>query len=155
MANIRTRTLILTAIGALLCTWTTSRADALSRLSDRQLDGVTSGGIFVFSSADADALAAYRTMAMAAANTIAGTNAGVQEGFSSEGGLATGHAVGFGLNGADPTAPPATSNTTVTTGGVASGNYQLTISGGGTTSALGLTIQVGMTSVYGVWVPGL
>jgi hypothetical protein len=155
MPNIKTRNLVLTAAGVLLCTWSIARADGPSRLSDLQLDGVTAGGIFVFSSSDADALAAYRTIAMAAANTIAGTNVGVQEGFQSEGGLATGHAVSFGTNGADQGAAPPTSSTNVTTGGVASGNYTLTISGGGTTSALGLTIQVGMTSVYGVWVPGL
>lgn len=124
------------------------------RLSDQELDGVTAGGTFVFSTADAQALAAYRAFGQAASNTITGTNEGVQPGFQSEGGLASGVAVSFGINGSRQ-APPPTSSTSVTTGGVANGNFRLTIAGGGTSSALGLTIQTGVTSVYGVWVPGM
>ena len=140
---------------AVLCGPAIARADDLLRLSNRQLDGVTAGGVFVFSDVGAQALAKYRTMATATSNTIAGTNLGVQSGFQSEGALATGTAVSFGTNGADTSAPPPSTSTSVTTGGVADGNFKVTIAGGGTVSALGLTIQGGFTSVYGVWVPGL
>lgn len=127
----------------------------LRPLDDRELDGVTAAGVFVYSDVYADALAQYRTSATALSNTIAGTNLGVQPGFQSEGALATGTAVTFGTNGANTTAPPPQTSSAVSTGGVADGNYKVTIAGGGSVSALGLTIQGSFTSVYGVWVPGL
>ena len=43
----------------------------------------------------------------------------------------------------------------VSTGGVAQGNFPLTLSGGGKVSAGNMTIQAGFTSVYGVFIPGL
>jgi hypothetical protein len=154
-ANSRTFIVGWAAASALLCISAIARASGPSQLTDRQLDGVTAGGVLVFADADAQALAAYRTMATTGTNTIAGTNAGVQPGFQSEGGLASGVAVSYATNGAKQSAPPPTSSTSVTTGGVVDGNFKLTIAGGGTASALGLTIQAGFTSVYGVWVPGL
>ena len=145
----------LTAATLLLVSLTSAQAGGPVPLSDRQLDQATAGGVFVFSNADAQALAAYRTMATTGSNTIAGTNEGVQQGFQSEGGLASGVAVSYGTNGASKNSAPPTSDTSVTTGGVADGNFTLPISGGGKVSALGLTIQSSFTSVYGVWVPGL
>jgi hypothetical protein len=148
--------LVLTAAGALL--W--ASADALAggkvALSDAQLDHVTSGSALVFSSADA-AATGLSPMANTLSSSILGTNQGVEDGFGSVGGVASGVAVAWGLNplGNQNGAAPPTSSTNVTTGGVAQGNFTLTISGGGTSSALGQTIQVGTTSVYGVFVPGL
>ncbi len=130
-------------------------AGGLQPLDDRQMDRVTAGGVFVFSDVYADAVAQYRTSASALSNTIAGTNLGVQDGFQSEGALATGTAVTFGTNGADSSAPPPQTSSSVATGGVADGNFRITIATGGSSSALGLTIQGGFTSVYGVFVPGL
>jgi hypothetical protein len=69
--------------------------------------------------------------------------------------VASGTAVSLGSNGAAKGGPPATSSTSVTTGGVPEGNFTMTISANKTSSALGLTIQGGFTFVYGVFVPGL
>ena len=142
------------AVAALCGVYGTANADGI-QLRDNQMDSVTAGGISVISSADAGALASYRTMASAAVNTIVGTNPGVAPGFQSEGGLASGVAVGFGTNGGNNGAPAPVLTTNVVTGGTADGNYKVTIMGGGTVSALGMTIQIGFTSVYGVWIPGL
>jgi hypothetical protein len=125
-------------------------------LTDHQLDHVTAGSAIVTSSADA-AATGLNVMASTLANSILGTNQGVEDGFGSEGGVGSSVAVAWGLNplGNSNGAPPATSSTNATSGGAAQGNYTLTIGGGATSSALGQTIQVSTTSVYGVFVPGL
>jgi hypothetical protein len=128
-------------------------------LTDGQLDLVSAGSALVTSSADAQATGLNVT-ATTTSGSILGTNQGVEPGFGSVGGLASGTAVAWGLNplgnsnGAPPPPPP-TSSTNVTTAGVAQGNFTLTIGGNATSSALGLTIQVGTTSVYGAAIPGL
>ena len=124
-------------------------------LTDEQLDKVTAGGVFVASDVNAQAIAAYRSSAVGLSNTITGGSAGVEQGFQSEGGLASGTAVTFGFNGANTSAPAPSTSSSVATGGVADGNFNVNITGGGSVSALGLTIQGAFTSVYGVFVPGL
>ena len=138
----------------LLLASASAHAGALKPLTDGQLDGVTAGGALVFSAADAQA-AGLITMASAGANSVFGSNQGVENGFGSESGIASGTAVSLASNGAAQGAPPPTSATSVTTGGVAEGNYTMVISANRTSSALGLTIQGGFTFVYGVFVPGL
>jgi hypothetical protein len=134
-------------------------------LTDGQLDHVSAGSAIVSSSADA-AATGLKAYANTLSNSALGTNKSVEDGFGSEGGVSSGVAVAWGLNPLGNSngnglttngtpAPPPTSNTAVTTGGVAQGNFTLTISGAMTSSALGQTIQVGTTSVYGVFVPGL
>ena len=150
----KTKRLILplTAASALVCVSLAANAGGPVALTDGQLDRVTSGGSLVFSTADAAALGTI-TQASTNAGSAFGSNNGVQDGFGSEAGLATGEAVSLG------TAPrggtPTSSNTAVTTGGAPEGNYTMTITANKTSSALGLTIQGGFTFVYGVFVPGL
>jgi hypothetical protein len=140
--------------GALLLATATANAGALKQLTDGQLDTITAGGALVFSAADAQA-AGLITMASSGANSVFGSNQGVEDGFGSESGIASGTAVSLGTNGTATGAPPATSSTNVTTGGVPEGNFTIVISVNRTSSALGLTIQGGVTAVYGVFVPGL
>jgi len=132
----------------------TAQAGDLQPLSDRQMDRVSAGGALVFSTADALAVGLI-TQASAGANSAFGSNTGVQDGFGSEAGLATGEAVSFASNGARKGGPPPSGGTSVMTGGVPEGNYTMAISANRTSSALGLTIQGGFTFVYGVFVPGL
>jgi hypothetical protein len=152
-----TRKLILStaaAVALLVSSAVVNARDPVT-LTDGQLDRVTAGAAAVFSNTDAQALAAYRVITTTSSNSIYGSNQGVEDGFGSEGGLATGVAVAFGTNGANRSAPPPSSSTNVTTGGAAEGNFRVTITGGGTVSALGMTIQSSMTAVYGAVVPGL
>jgi hypothetical protein len=134
-------------------------------LSDGQLDHLTAGSALVSSTADAQATG-LKAYANTLSNSALGSNASVENGFGSQGGNTSGVAVAWGLNplgnsnGNGMTAngapaPPPTSSTDVTNSGAAQGNFTLTIAGGGTSSALGQTIQVGFRSVYGVFVPGL
>jgi hypothetical protein len=139
---------------ALLFATATAHAGAPKLLTDGQLDGVTAGGALVFSTADAQA-AGLITMASTGANSVIGSNPGVELGFGSESGIASGTAVSLASNGAAKGAPPATSGTNVTTGGAPEGNLTMVISANRTSSALGLTIQGGFTFVYGVFIPGL
>jgi hypothetical protein len=150
----KTLTLSQTVAAALLCASTIASAGGPVVLGDGQLDRVTAGGALVFSTADAQATGLI-TQASAGANSAFGSNTGVQDGFGSEAGVTSGTAVSLGSNGAAKGGPPATSSTSVTTGGVPEGNYTMTISANKTSSALGLTIQGGFTFVYGVFVPGL
>lgn len=138
----------------LLLSSASAHAGSPTSLTDRQLDGVTAGGALVFSTADAQA-AGLITMASAGANSVFGSNQGVENGFGSESGIASGTAVSLASNGAAKGAPPPASATNVTTGGVPEGNYTMVISANRTSSALGLTVQGGFTFVYGVFVPGL
>jgi hypothetical protein len=142
------------AAGALLFATAGAHAGALKQLTDGQLDGVTAGGALVFSTADAQA-AGLITMASAGANSVFGSNQGVEDGFGSESGIASGTAVSLATNGAAKGAPAPTSVTNVATGGAPEGNFTMVISANRTSSALGLTIQGGFTFVYGVFVPGL
>jgi hypothetical protein len=148
----------LATASALLCLSTIARADGPLTLTDRQLDRVTAGGAIVFGTADAGASGIMPPLAQTNVTTIVGSSPGPVTPETAYAGLASGTAVSFGSNGLPSTpAPygPATSNTSVGTAGGADGNYTLTISGAGTSSALGLTIQVGTTYVYGAFVPGL
>jgi hypothetical protein len=148
----KTKRLILplAAASALLCV-SVANAGGPVALTDGQLDRVTSGGSLVFSTADAAALGTI-TQASTNAGSAFGSNNGVQDGFGSEAGLATGEAVSLGTA---PRGGGASSSTAVTTGGAPEGNYTMTITANKTSSALGLTIQGGFTFVYGVFVPGL
>jgi len=152
----RTLSLTLTAAGALWWASAGAYAGGKVALTDGQLDRVTSGSAIVFSSVDAQATG-LAASASTLSSSILGTNQGVEEGFGSVGGETSGTAVAWGLNplGNGNGAPTPTSSTNVTTGGAAQGNFTLTIGGSGMSSALGQTIQVGTTSVYGVFVPGL
>ena len=142
------------AVSAVLCVSPIANAGGPISLSEKQLDRVTASGALVFSTADAQATGLI-TQASAGANSVFGSNAGVQDGFGSEAGLSSGTAVSLGSNGQAKGAPPATSNTSVTTGGVPEGNFTMTFTANKTSSALGLTIQGGFTFVYGVFIPGL
>jgi len=145
----KTLTLSLVAAGATLCGLASANAGKAVALSDGQLDNVTAGSAIVFSNAGAQATGLI-TMAGTASNSALGSNASVEDGFGSEGGVTVGSAVAYGSNGGG-----ATSSTNVATGGAAQGNFVLNISGGGKVTAGPLTIQAGFTSVYGVFVPGL
>lgn len=112
----------------------TAHAGAVKLLTDGQLDGVTAGGALVFSTADAQA-AGLITMASTGANSVIGSNPGVEFGFGSESGIASGTAVSLASNGAAKGAPPATSGTNVTTGGAPEGNSTMVISANSTSSA--------------------
>jgi hypothetical protein len=150
----KTLTFSLAAIGAMLASLASADAGGAVKLDDGQLDRVTASGALVFSTADAAALGTI-TQASTNAGSAFGSNSGIQDGFGSEAGLATGEAVALG------TAPKGCNNcqagsaTSVTTGGVPEGNYTMTFTANRTSSALGLTIQGGFTFVYGVFVPGL
>lgn len=158
--KIKTLTKTLVGAGALLVISIAPSANARAAgpvpLTDGELDHVSAGSALVTSSADAQATG-LNVMASTTSNSILGTNQGVEPGFGSVGGVASGTAVAWGLNplGNSNGAPPPTSSTNVTTTGVAQGNFTLTIGGNATSSALGQTIQVGTTSVYGVLIPGL
>lgn len=158
-------TITLAAVSAFLFQPSNASAGGAVALSDRQLDYLSAGSAIVFSNADA-AATGLKAYANTLSNSALGTNKSVEDGFGSEGGVSTGTAVAWGLNPlgnsngnglttSGTPAPPPTSNTAVTTGGIAQGNFTQTISGAMTSSALGQTIQVGTTSVYGVFVPGL
>lgn len=73
--------------------------------------------------------------------------------FGPTGGMTVGTALAVGSNLAMQGLPPATSGTSVSTGGVAYGNQVInstlnqTVHGAG-----GVTFQVGYTFVYGAWV---
>ncbi|MGA8758936.1 MAG: hypothetical protein WB611_22015 [Stellaceae bacterium] len=123
-------------------------------LSDNQLDSVTAGSAIVYSNAAAQATGLI-TIATTGSGSALGSNTGVEDGFGSNGGVSIGTAVSYGTDGAAQGYPPATSTTSVTTGGSAQGNFVLDMSGGGQVTAGPLTIQAGFTSVYGVYVPGL
>ncbi|MGC2201351.1 MAG: hypothetical protein WA633_14565 [Stellaceae bacterium] len=162
--NTKTLRFFLTAAGALLCSSAIAQAGSAVALSEGQLDHITAGSAIVASTADAQATG-LKTYATTLSSSILGTNQSVENGFGSEGGNTSGVAVAWGLNPfgnkggngltvtGDP-APAPSSSTNVTTGGAAQGNYTQTISGGTTNTALGQTIQIGFTSVYGVFVPG-
>jgi len=143
----------LAGIGGMLCGSAIAYAGGAIPLGDSQLDRVTASGALVFSTADAQATGLI-VQASSGANSAFGSNTGVQDGFGSEAGLASGTAVALGSSG-QAKGGPATSSTSVTTGGVPEGNYTMTITANRTSSALGLTIQGGFTFVYGVFVPGL
>jgi hypothetical protein len=152
----KTLTFLWLAAGVLLCTSALAYAGGPIALQDSQLERITAGSALVSSSADAQATG-LKAFSSTLSGSILGTNQGVENGFGSEGGVTSGAAVAWGLNplGNSTGAAPPTSSTNVTTAGVAQGNFTLTIGGGGTSSALGQTIQVGTMSVFGVFVPGL
>ncbi|HJU19090.1 MAG TPA: hypothetical protein VJ770_21755 [Stellaceae bacterium] len=146
----------LAAAGALLWASAGAYAGAPVALTDHQLDHVTAGSAIVFSNADAQATG-LNVSATTLSNSILGTNQGVENGFGSEGGVGSSVAVAWGLNplGNSGGAPPPSSSTSATSGGAAQGNFTLSIGGSGTSSALGQTIQISTTAVYGAFVPGL
>ncbi|MGA8548798.1 MAG: hypothetical protein WB678_01045 [Stellaceae bacterium] len=150
----RTLSLTLAAVGTLICASATADAGGAVALTDGQLDHVTAGSAIVSSSAIAQATGLI-TIATTGSNSALGSNASVEDGFGSEGGVTVGTAVAYGTNSGAPGDPPASSSTDVSTGGVAQGNFTLTLSGGGKVSAGNMTIQAGFTSVYGVFIPGL
>jgi hypothetical protein len=154
MINIKMLNLSSAAAGALLLVAVTAHAGSPNQLTDQQLDRITAGGALVFATADAQA-AGLITMASTGANTVFGSNQGVQDGFGSESGIAAATAVSLASNGAAKGASPASSSTSVTTGGVPEGNYTMVFSANRTSTALGLTVQGGFTFVYGVFIPGL
>lgn len=150
----KTLTVALAGAGAWLFVAATANAGGPVSLTDSQLDHVTAGSALVFSNTAAQATGLI-TVANTGSGSALGTNGSVEAGFGSNGGLTVGDAVAYGTNGAATGYPPATSNTAVTTGGSAQGNFVLDFAGGGTVTAGPLTIQAGFTSVYGVFVPGL
>ena len=150
----RTLSLTLAAAGMLLCASASARARGPVALTDGQLDHVTSGSAIVLSTAAAQATGLI-TIATTGSNSALGSNASVEDGFGSEGGVTVGTAVAFGTNSGRMGDPPVSSSTNVTTGGSAQGNFVLIMSGGGTVTTGNVTIQAGFTSVYGVFVPGL
>jgi hypothetical protein len=157
LVNTKTLTFFASAlVGTLLYTSVAAHAGGPIPLTDGQLDRLTAGSAIVFSNVDAQAIG-LKAYSSTLSNSILGTNPSVENGFGSEGGTTSGVAVAWGLNplGNSAGAPPPASSTNVTTGGGAQGNFTLMIAGGGTSSALGQTIQVGVMSVYGVFVPGL
>ena len=156
VANRKMAFFSLFAASALLHAPNIAQAGGAIALSDGQLERVTAGSAIVFSTADA-AATGLKAYGNTLSSSIVGSNASVEDGFGSESGNTSGVAVAWGLNplGDRAGAPPPSSSTDVTTGGAAQGNFTMNISAGGTSSALGQTIQVGIRSVYGVFVPGL
>ena len=162
MARITKRLpVVLAAASAML--FITEAADAAGpvALTDAQLESVTAGGAIVFANANSQATGLI-VQSTTGTSTVYGSNQGIQNGFGSEGGVAVGTAVAFTAGqatpagcSAAPTTCPSSSSTNVTTGGTAEGNFTQSFTGGGTATAAGLTIQVGYTSVYGVFIPGL
>jgi hypothetical protein len=139
---------------ALLLATTTTRAGSPQQLTDGQLDHVTAGAFVVFSTADEQATGLI-VLGSSSANSVVGSIPTVVAGFDTQGGIASGEATSFGNNGAGTGLPPATSSTSVTTGGTPDGNFNIVITTNRTSSAGGLTIQGGFTSVYSALVPGL
>jgi len=138
---------------ALLLAAASAQAGSPQQLTDGQLDRVTAG-FGVSSSADEQATGLI-TMGSSSANSVVGSIPTVVAGFDTQGGIASGEATSFGSNGAGTGLPPATSSTSVTTGGTPDGNYNIVITTNRTSSAGGLTIQGGFTSVYSAIIPGL
>ncbi|HUK07061.1 MAG TPA: hypothetical protein VLX09_04255 [Stellaceae bacterium] len=139
---------------ALFLAAASAQAGSPQQLTDGQLDRVTAGSFVVFSSADEQATGLI-TMGSSSANSVVGSIPTVVAGFDTQGGIASGEATSFGTNGAGTGLPPATSSTSVTTGGTPDGNYNIVITTNRTSSAGGLTIQGGFTSVYSAIIPGL
>jgi hypothetical protein len=144
---IKASTRSVVAIGALLCLATIADAGGPIALTDGQLDRVTGSGVTVASGSAATSQALW-TSTQTNTNTIVASVPGAQ------GGLASGTAVSYGTNFANTNAPPPSQNTNVSTDGTVGGNLVVTMSNNTTLSALGLTIQTGVTSVYGAVVLG-
>jgi len=147
----------LIAVAALLCLSTNAQAGGPIALTDGQLDNLRAGSAIVFSTADSQATG-LKAFGNTSSSSAIGSNPSVENGFGSEGGNTSGVAVAWGLNpfgNSSPGAQPTSSTTDVQTGGAAQGNFTMNIATGGTSSALGQTIQVGIRTVYGVFVPGL
>jgi len=130
-----------------------ARSGRAVELTPDQLDRVTAGTAVA---ADANSAATgVLTIGITNTNAVVGVNRGPNPTLSSSGGLAVGAATSFGTNLAANTGQPATSGTSVTTGGSADGNFKVNISNNQALSALGVTIQVGFTSAYGAFALGL
>ncbi len=124
-------------------------------LSDSRLDHITAGGASVFSSADA---AAAGVLALTGTNVNSVVAGGQpifpqQPAFTNVAGASDGAAVSVGSNLSQQNAPPASSGTTVSTGGTADGNLVINHTFNHTTQGVGgVTFQAGWTFVYGGWV---
>lgn len=124
-------------------------------LSDAQLDRVTAGEATVMSSTNAQANGVFALTQTGSNSIVAGGVAPYagQPGLTDDAGASDGTATAVGTNLAVQGAPPASSGTSVTTGGSAAGNlvvnatYNNTVHGAG-----GVTFQSGYTFVYGAWV---
>jgi len=152
---------ILAAAIAVLSISGVANAGGPVALTDGQLDRVTAGDTSVFANAGSLATGLI-VQGTTGTSTVVGSNQGVEDGFGSSGGVALGTAVAFTAGQATPagcaavpSTCPSSSSTNVTTGGTTAGNFTQSFTGGGTATAGGLTIQVGYTAVYGVFVPGL
>jgi hypothetical protein len=132
-----------------------ARAGGPLALSDSQLDGVTAGEAIVVSSVNAQANGVLALTQTGSNSIVAGGLAPFkgQPGLTDDAGAADGSATAVGTNLAVQGDPPASSGTSVTTGGSAVGNlvvnstYNQTFHGAG-----GVTFQAGWTFVYGAWV---
>lgn len=145
----------LASFGFLLCGPLGAQAARPLTLTDAQLDGVTAGAATVVGSADAAAAGAL------AITATTGTSVVVPEaspypnnpGLGATGGLSDATALAVGTNVTAVGDPPPATATSVTTGGVATGNQVFTSTVNRTvTGAGGVTFQAGWTFVYGAWV---
>ena len=124
-------------------------------LTDDQLDRVTAGGATVLSSSDAAAAAAFALTNTTSNAFIAAEESPFkgQPNLGPTGGVAVGTALAVGTNGLLTGEPPASSATSVQTGGTADGNLVFNSTFNHTTQgAGGVTFQAGWTFVYGAWV---
>ena len=124
-------------------------------LSDGQLDRVTAGEAIVVSSVNGAATGVLALTQTTSNSMVAGGLAPFkgQSGLTDDTGAADGAVTAVGTNLALQGEPPASSATSVTTGGSAAGNlvvnstYNQTVHGAG-----GVTFQAGWTFVSGSWV---
>jgi hypothetical protein len=132
-----------------------ARAGGPVALSDGQLDRLTAGEAVVVSSTNGQANGVLAVTQTTSTSIVAGGLAPYagQPGLTNDAGAADGTATAVGTNLAAQGDPPASSGTSVTTGGSAAGNlvvtstYNQTFHGAG-----GATFQAGWTFVYGAWV---
>lgn len=123
-------------------------------LSDAQLDHITAGGANVSSSADAQAAGVLSLTGTYVNSIVAGGQSPYpqQPAFSTSAGASDGTAVSVGSNLSQQNAPPASSGTSVTTGGSAQGNQVINHTFNYTAHGVGrVTFQTGWTFVYGGW----
>ena len=153
-----TRQLSFTSLAAsalLLCSAANGLAQAPLALNDAQLDRITAGGAIVLSSSDAAAAAAY-TLTNTTSNSFVAADASPYPGqpnLGPTGGVAVGTALAVGTNGLLTGEPPASSATSVQTGGTADGNLVFNSTFNHTTQGVGgVTFQAGWTFVYGAWI---
>ena len=151
----RVSILSVVAAGLTVCGPVSAFAAGPTALTDRELDGVTAGAATVVGSSDAAALGALSITATTG-NSVVVPQASPypnNPGLGATGGLTDATALAVGTNVTAVGDPPPATSTSVTTGGVATGNQVFTTTINRTVTGVGgVQFQAGWTFVYGAWI---